>query len=106
MLLTAIHAQRGDLAKAAIARTEMLKQQPGATIANNLNLRSSEDPSLRRQLEQHLPAGLRKAGIPERWQRVYPIAEALFARSRSWNFWILPVLVFGIVSKRISRGTL
>jgi ABC-type dipeptide/oligopeptide/nickel transport system ATPase component len=34
------------------------------------------------------------------------IAEALLARSRSWNFWILPVLVLGIGSKRISRGTL
>ena len=29
-----------------------------------------------------------------------------FARSRSTNFWILPVEVFGISSKRISRGTL
>ena len=28
------------------------------------------------------------------------------ARSRSWNFWILPVEVFGIASKRTSRGTL
>ena len=35
-----------------------------------------------------------------------PIAEALFASSRSWNFWILPVDVFGIGSKRISFGTL
>ena len=30
----------------------------------------------------------------------------LLARSRNWNFWILPVLVLGIGSKRISRGTL
>ena len=30
----------------------------------------------------------------------------LFARSRNWNFWILPVLVLGIGSKRISLGTL
>ena len=33
-------------------------------------------------------------------------SPALLARSRSWNFWILPVEVFGIGSKRISRGTL
>ena len=36
----------------------------------------------------------------------YSIAAAGLARSRNWNFWILPVLVFGIGSKRISRGTL
>jgi hypothetical protein len=34
------------------------------------------------------------------------MADADLARSRNWNFWILPVLVFGIGSKRISRGTL
>ena len=37
---------------------------------------------------------------------VYSIAAAERARSRSWNFWILPVEVFGIASKRTSRGTL
>ena len=36
----------------------------------------------------------------------WSIAAAERARSRSWNFWILPVEVFGIGSKRISRGTL
>ena len=36
----------------------------------------------------------------------YSMAEALFARSRNWNFWILPVLVLGMGSKRMSRGTL
>jgi hypothetical protein len=36
----------------------------------------------------------------------YSIALELFARSSSWNFWNLPVLVFGIASKRISFGTL
>jgi hypothetical protein len=38
--------------------------------------------------------------------RRHSIAEADLARSRNWNFWILPVLVFGIGSKRTSRGTL
>ena len=37
---------------------------------------------------------------------VYSIAAAERARSRSWNFWILPVEVFGSASKRTSRGTL
>ena len=36
----------------------------------------------------------------------YSIADELLARSRNWNFWILPVLVLGIGSKRISFGTL
>ena len=36
----------------------------------------------------------------------YSMAVELLARSRNWNFWILPVLVLGIGSKRISRGTL
>lgn len=66
MLLTAIHAQRGDLSRAAVARAAMLKQQPGATVANNVYLRLSNDPLFRRQVDEHLLAGLRKAGIPER----------------------------------------
>jgi hypothetical protein len=66
MLLAAIHAQRGDTAKALIARTELLKQQPGATLANNYYLRMSAEPEFRRQIEEHLIAGLRKAGVPER----------------------------------------
>ncbi len=36
----------------------------------------------------------------------WSIAAAERAFSRSWNFWILPVDVLGIASKRISRGTL
>jgi adenylate cyclase len=66
MLLAAIHAQRGDTAKALIARTELLKQQPGATLANNYYLRMSAEPEYRRQVEERLIAGLRKAGVPER----------------------------------------
>jgi len=34
------------------------------------------------------------------------MALADLARSRSWNFWILPVEVFGMGSNRISRGIL
>lgn len=66
MLLAAIHAQRGDMAQAAIARAELLRLQPGATIADNYFLRLSAEPEYRRQIEQHLITGLRKAGIPER----------------------------------------
>ena len=37
---------------------------------------------------------------------LHSMARADCARSRSWNFWILPVEVLGMGSKRISRGTL
>lgn len=66
MLLTAIHAQKGDAAKAAIARAELLKSQPGMTIENSIWMRVSDVPAFRKQLEEHANAGLRKAGIPER----------------------------------------
>jgi adenylate cyclase len=66
LLLAAIYAQRGDTAKAAIARTELLKQQPGIAIGNSFWARISDVPAYRRQLEEHLHAGLRKTGIPER----------------------------------------
>lgn len=39
-------------------------------------------------------------------QRLHSIAEVLLARLRNSNFWILPVAVLGIGSKRISLGTL
>lgn len=66
MLLTAIHAQKGDAANAAIARAELLKSQPGMTIENSTWMRISDVPAFRKQLEEHANAGLRKAGIPER----------------------------------------
>jgi tetratricopeptide (TPR) repeat protein len=66
MLLAAVYAHLGDLKKAAIARAEYLRQQPGATIENNLYLRASDVPAFRQQVEAHLLSGLRKAGVPER----------------------------------------
>jgi DNA-binding winged helix-turn-helix (wHTH) protein/TolB-like protein len=66
MLLAAIYAHRGDIARAEVARREMLKHQPETTLANNMYLRISDEPSFRRQVEEHLLTGLRKAGVPER----------------------------------------
>jgi adenylate cyclase len=66
MLLAAIYAQRGETEKAALARAEVLKKQPGMTIANFWWARASDVPAYRQQLEEHLNAGLRKAGIPEK----------------------------------------
>ena len=66
MLLAAIYAQKGDTAKATLARAEVLKKQPGMTIANFWWARASDVPVYRQQVEEHLNAGLRKAGIPEK----------------------------------------
>ena len=66
MLLAAIYANQGNAEKAARARAELLKQQPGMTIANSLWMRVSDVPAYRKQLEEYANAGLRKAGIPER----------------------------------------
>ena len=66
LLLAAIYAQQGDMPKATLARAGALKKQPGITIANFWWARASDVPAYRQQLDEHLNAGLRKAGIPER----------------------------------------
>jgi serine/threonine-protein kinase len=65
-LLVALYANKGDTAKAAIARAELLKARPETTIANTFFARMSDVPAYRQQLEEHVNSGLRKAGIPER----------------------------------------
>ena len=65
------------------------------------------DDAARIGAAQHVGANLAVGAVVHRSLRShYPIAAVERARSRSWNFWILPVEVFGIGSKRISRGTL
>ena len=66
MLLASLYALKGDAVKATIARAELLKHQPGLTVANSIWMRVSDVPAFRQQLEEHANAGLRKAGIPER----------------------------------------
>ena len=63
--LVAAYAQKGDMAKTAVAKAEVLKRQPQMSIANVQALRLSDNPIFLRQLEDHVYPGLRKADIPE-----------------------------------------
>jgi tetratricopeptide (TPR) repeat protein len=65
--LVAAYAQKGETAKAATAKVELLKRQPKLTIKwyKDLLLQVSDNTSFHEQDETHLLAGLRKAGIPE-----------------------------------------
>jgi tetratricopeptide (TPR) repeat protein len=65
--LTAAYAQKGDMARAADAKASLLRLTPDLTL-EALKMHS-ERPDVRRfrdQWDQHITAGLRKAGIPER----------------------------------------
>jgi tetratricopeptide (TPR) repeat protein len=63
--LVAAYAQKGDMAKAAAAKTELLKQQPNISIARLKELGFSDNPVYLQQREDHMYTGLRKTGIPE-----------------------------------------
>lgn len=65
--LVAAYAQKGDMAKAAVEKAELLKRQPKTTIARlNRTWRLwSNNPIWLQQREAHLIQGLRKAGISE-----------------------------------------
>ena len=65
--LVAAYAQKGDMAKAAVEKAELLKRQPKTTIARlNRTWRLwSNNPIWLQQREAHILQGLRKAGIPE-----------------------------------------
>lgn len=65
MLLTAAYAQREDMAKALAAKSQLLKFEPGFTIARVMASRLSDNPIYLQQMETHTLAGLRKAGIAE-----------------------------------------
>ena len=65
LLLVAAYAQHGDAEKAAVAKRELLKRQPGYTIAKDKATRFSDEPEFVRQLDEYFYPGLRKAGIPE-----------------------------------------
>ena len=58
-------AQKGETAKAAAAKAQLLKYQPGYTIARFKALRISDNPIYWQQAEAHIFTGLRRAGIPE-----------------------------------------
>jgi tetratricopeptide (TPR) repeat protein len=63
--LTAAYAQKGELAKAQAAKGELLKRNPGYSIARAKSSRMSDNSTYLQQAETHLYAGLRKAGIPD-----------------------------------------
>jgi TolB-like protein/tetratricopeptide (TPR) repeat protein len=65
LFLTAAYAQRGEMAKALTAKAQLLKLQPGYTIARFRTLRMSDEPAYWQQAEAHILSGLRKAGLPE-----------------------------------------
>jgi adenylate cyclase len=65
LYLVAAYAQKGDLAKAAAAKTELLKREPGMSIARIKAFKISDNPIYQQQFETYIFAGLRKAGIPE-----------------------------------------
>lgn len=65
VLLLAASAQNGDMQKAAVAKKELLKRQPGFSIAKDKAARLSDHPEYLKMLEAHYYPGLRKAGIPE-----------------------------------------
>ncbi len=65
VFLAAAYAQLGDTAKAAAARTEVLRLVPGYTIATFRSKDYSVNPEFIRLCQQHLFPELSKAGFPE-----------------------------------------
>ena len=65
VILVAAAAQNGDMQKAAVAKAELLKRQPGFSIARDKAALLSAHPDYLKMLEAHYYPGLRKAGIPE-----------------------------------------
>jgi class 3 adenylate cyclase/TolB-like protein/tetratricopeptide (TPR) repeat protein len=65
MFLTAAYAQQGEMAKAMAARSQVLKYQPGLTIARLKAVRISDNEVFWQQTETYVFSGLRKAGIPD-----------------------------------------
>ena len=65
VLLMVAYAQSGNAAKAAAEKAIVLKRVPGYSIARYKALWKSDSPAYQAQTEEHIIAGLRKAGIPE-----------------------------------------
>ena len=59
-------AQKGDMAKAEVAKRQLLKLEPEVSIARLKAARIWTNPLFQQQREVTLYAGLRKMGIPER----------------------------------------
>ena len=66
LYLVAAYAHEGEVAKAEAAKAALLRRRPGFSIADLKARGTSNEPAWLQQVETHLYAGLRKAGIPER----------------------------------------
>ena len=66
VLLVAACAQNGDMQKAVVAKAQLLKRQPGFSIAKDKAATLSDHPDYLKMLETHYYPGLRKAGIAEK----------------------------------------
>ena len=65
LYLVAAYAHEGEVAKAEAAKAALLRRRPGLSIADLKARGTSNEPAWLQQVETHLFAGLRKAGIPE-----------------------------------------
>ena len=65
LYLVAAYANKGDMAKAAAAKVQVLKMAPDYTIARMRVSRLSDVRENLKLEEANLYPGLRKAGIPE-----------------------------------------
>ena len=63
--LTAAYAQTGDLARAAVAKAQLMKRVPDFTISRLEAKKFSNHPVWIEEIRTHFIAGLRKAGVPE-----------------------------------------
>jgi TolB-like protein len=65
-LLAAAYANKGEQQKAAAAEARVDKLLPGFSIGLMKSRRYSTEPAFLQQAEQHLYAGLRRAGVPDK----------------------------------------
>ena len=63
--LTAAYAQTDDMARAAAAKTQLMKRVPDFTIARLEAKQFSNNPTWQREIRDNFISGLRKAGVPE-----------------------------------------
>lgn len=63
--LTAAYAQTGDMARAAAAKTQLMKRVPDLTLSRLEAKQFSNNPTWQREIRENFISGLRKAGVPE-----------------------------------------
>jgi tetratricopeptide (TPR) repeat protein len=64
--LAAAYANTGDLAKATIAREEMLRLQPGFTIQRYREMFRSSPPAFFELVDRHIVPAMRRVGLADR----------------------------------------